>query len=443
MLIEFKVANFRSFHEEQTLSMVASNREKDLPQCRVDRPDLPGLKGIKFLKGAAIYGPNASGKSNLLKAVQFFVRFMCDSATRTQSEDPTGTTPFRLDQATMTSPSSFEMSFVIGDARYMIGLSLDTGRVHQEYAYSYPKGLPRRLYRRTLDLDTGKHEWEGPSDGPGLDHGLIEKTRDNASFLSVAAQWRHVELESVRRGLREGLISLIPEGFGLGPTATVFSDPATHSAWVDRLRVADLGIDEVTTNWTPFAGSPLTHLASEMERPPAPHTSKIQLAFRNPPGASGDDLEILDLKFGHRAAGGRTVMFSPEDESEGTLRFFTLLGPWLEALARGRTLFLDEIEAHLHPILVRKLLELFFSKEHNPLGAQIIFATHDTTLLTPTLLRRDQVWFVDKTREGASRLYGLLEYKPRKDEAFGRGYMLGRYGAIPFIPEGLMAEPAK
>lgn len=431
MLIEFKVSNFRSFRDEQKLSLVAAAHEKQRPECLIDRPDLKGLKGTKFLKGAAIYGANASGKSNLIKAAQFFFRFVCDSATRTQAEDPTGAAPFRLDEATATEPSRFEATFVLGDTRYMLGLSVDSARVREEYAYSYPKGYPRRIFRRTFDSDSGETRWEGPSEGPEIERGLIEKTRDNASFVSVAAQWRHPELEAVRQGLKTRFLWLDTDYSGLAATASLVASSKERDFWIRKLRLSDLGIEDLNIQWTPV---------DESWAPPPPDawTPYAKTTFVNLRGTSGTPhRELLELKFAHSGAGNRSILFDPDDESEGTLRYFSLLGPWMAALAKGLTVFLDEIEAHLHPILVRKLLDLFFSSEHNPHGAQIVFATHDATLLAPSLLRRDQVWFVSKTREGASILYPLSDYKPRKDEAFGRGYLLGRYGAIPHIPDGL------
>ena len=129
-----------------------------------------------------------------------------------------------------------------------------------------------------------------------------------------------------------------------------------------------------------------------------------------------------------------------EEESSGTQRLFALSGPLADVLENGWTLFVDELDASLHPLLVRYLVELFHNPQINPKGAQLIFNTHDTTLMDCCLFRRDQIWFVEKDRLGCSHLYPLLDYSPRKDEALAKGYLLGRYGAIPFLGEPQWGE---
>ena len=149
------------------------------------------------------------------------------------------------------------------------------------------------------------------------------------------------------------------------------------------------------------------------------------------------------MAFRHIGPDGREFELPLEEESTGTRKFFNLAGPWLQALEQGVTLCLDEFDTYLHPFLTQALLELLFKPEHNPKGAQIIFTTHNPLLLDPTLLRRDQIWFVDKDREGGSFVYPLTEYKPRKEESLLRGYLSGRYGALPFIPNGLIGDDAE
>jgi hypothetical protein len=149
--------------------------------------------------------------------------------------------------------------------------------------------------------------------------------------------------------------------------------------------------------------------------------------------------KIFDINLGHKGDGDEAVFLDFKDEeSTGTRRFFSLVGPWADILDHGYTVFIDEIEASLHPILVRELLKLLFSETGNRKGAQVIFTTHNTVLLDRNLIRRDQIWFTEKSQNGATSLYPLTDYRPRNKEALEKGYLLGRYGAIPFIPEGLV-----
>jgi AAA15 family ATPase/GTPase len=126
-----------------------------------------------------------------------------------------------------------------------------------------------------------------------------------------------------------------------------------------------------------------------------------------------------------------------KEESAGTRRLFALAGPWMDIINHGYLVFIDEMETSLHPLLVKELVKLIQNAESNSLGAQVVFTTHSPTLLDTELLRRDQIWFTEKDENGATKLYPLSDYQPRKGEAIAKGYLAGRYGAVPFIPEGL------
>ena len=143
----------------------------------------------------------------------------------------------------------------------------------------------------------------------------------------------------------------------------------------------------------------------------------------------------------HRSQAGTEVALPWDRESTGTHRFFALVGPWLDILEKGITVCIDELETSLHPLLVRELLRLLFSSKENASGAQLLFTTHNPLLLDATLLRRDQVWFTDKDDQGEGHLYPLTDYQPRKEESLVRGYLSGRYGAVPFLPDGLLGAP--
>ena len=151
-------------------------------------------------------------------------------------------------------------------------------------------------------------------------------------------------------------------------------------------------------------------------------------------------MDSLEPQFTHRGPNAAEIPLPWASESAGTQRFFSLAGPWLDILSKGSTVCIDELETSMHPLMVRELLRLFFSANENPKGAQILFTTHNPLLLDATLLRRDQVWFTDKEENGETHLYPLTDYSPRKGESLVRGYLSGRYGAVPFVPTGLMGS---
>jgi uncharacterized protein len=428
MLIDFKVTNFRSICEEQALSLVASNYEKDLPDCVIER-DLPGLSGVKFLRGAAIYGANASGKSNVLEAIKFLANFVRNSATKIQPGESTQTEPFKLDKTSIAQPSKFEITFVAEDIRYLFGLSLITQRIIEEYLVAYPKGLPQRWYHRTYDQQQQTYIWARPATGFKRDKSLEEKTRENSAFLSVAPQFNHPQLTPVFNWFQTNFhfIQLsVDEGFSPDFTAKQLASPDHYDRILTLLKNADIGISDVKVDRKINKTGVFTKFFSEGGIRNL--TFEEVMAYR----------EEMEIQLSHKVDGMASVSLDfGSEESAGTRRFFSLIGPWLDILESGKTVFIDEIETSLHPLLIRELLKLLFSAENNPKGAQVVFTTHNPILLDTTLMRRDQIWFTEKSSTGATHLYPLTDYQPRKDEALVKGYLSGRYGGIPFIPEGL------
>jgi hypothetical protein len=428
VLIEFKVANFRSIREEQTFLLVASNADKELPDSVIDR-ELSGLSGVRFLKGAAIYGANASGKSNVIKAVEFAINFVLRSATKLQPGAPTGAEPFKLDSASVNEPSSFELTFVAGDTRFVFGFSINTQRVVEEYLVAYPKGSPQKWFHRTYNTEKGVYEWAKPSTAFKRDKSLEAKTRDNCLFLSVGPQFNHGQLTQVFHWFQTGVrfIHLSTDSLLLpGFTAELLSKGRHMDRIMNLLVSADIGV----------TGAELKHSEVSMEelRKNMPPNLLAELESQGPiqPG------KRIEIELRHKAEGAEPVGLKFEtEESAGTKRLFALAGPWADILEQGYTVFVDEIETSLHPLLVKELLKLVFNHATNPKAAQVVFSTHNSVLLDGSLLRRDQVWFTEKSPAGSTHLYPLTDYQPRNTEALAKGYLAGRYGAIPFLPEGL------
>ena len=428
MFIEFKVANFRSIRTEIALSLVANNYDTSLPDNLI-YPNLAGFSKARLLKGAAIYGPNASGKSNVLAAVRFMAEFVRNSATRLTPGDPTGTVTFCLDSNSAKGASSFEVMAVIGGTRYTYCFSIDRERVHRESLVAYPKGSPQNWFERTYDPHTKDYNWDHSAKFFRLDKELCDKTRPNSLFVSTGAQFNNAQLTVVYNWFKNGLRFLNLEGesqFAPIHTAILFEEnKEIIPSMMSLLKSADLGI----------TGAEVSHeditLDSIRDSIPPSILRKIEAETK----LAG--LRTPLIKFKHRAESMEDQAVDFKEESAGTRRFFSLVGPWLDILAHGYTVLVDELETSLHPMLVKEFLKLLFSAEHNPKGAQVIFTTHNPILLDNEIIRRDQVWFTEKDEHGATHLYPLTDYKPRKTESLARGYLAGRYGAIPFIPEGL------
>ena len=430
MLIEFKVTNFRSIREQQTLSLVAAKSDKALPECVIDR-DLPGLGGVRYLKGAAIYGANASGKSNILKAIKFVADFVRHSAVGLHPDGFTGAEPFRLDNNSPGKPSEFELTFVAAGVRYVFGFAVTSERVLHEYLIAFPKGAPQRWYDRVFNPETLEYEWSKPSTAFKQAKSLIAKTRENALFLSVGPQFNHGQLRTVYNWFQNHLriidltanIQLLELN-----TAKKFNTPEYHERLLGLLRSADLGIEDVSIK--------LEEMTEEQLKQSPNLISSVVLSPDGPKTFKYPEIKLL-----HSSGLGSSVPFQFDKyESAGTRRYFSLIGPWVDFIDNGHTVFIDEIETSLHPLLVKELLKLFFSSVTNPNGAQVVFATHNPILLDNSFMRRDQIWFTEKTADGITNLYPLTDFQPRKDEALAKGYLAGRYGGIPFIPNGLNDE---
>jgi len=428
MLIEFKVANYRSIRDEQIFSLVANNYDKSLLDNLIV-PNLAGLSKVKLLKGAAVYGPNASGKSNIMSAFTFMVNFVANSTIKIAPNEPTGTVPFCLDAESKQKPSSFEIMASIDGVRYTYGFALTSERVWREHLIAYPKGSAQNWFVRTYNSDKNEYSWDHSLEHFKLDKDLCEKTRPNSLFVSTGAQFNNAQLTIVYNWFSKGLkfLKLDSENM-LAPitTASLFKNDAKIAGHVQQLlHSADFGITATDISHEDIALDEIRdHIAPEVFR-------KMEA------DAKRSSLRVPRIKFKHHAVNIVDQDIDYNEESAGTRRFFSLIGPWLDILDHGYTVIIDELETSLHPILVKEFLKLLFSATYNPKGAQIVFTIHNPILLDTEVIRRDQIWFTEKDEHGATRLYPLTDYKPRKNESLSRGYLAGRYGAIPFIPEGL------
>jgi uncharacterized protein len=420
MLLEFSVTNFRSIQSRQTLSMVASSDSTHL-----DSNAAPTLatKELLLLRSAVIYGPNAGGKSNLLRALETMRQLVQHSSTSFQEGQRLPIASFQLSEKNRTEPTAFEISFTVDSTRFDYSFEATSERVVKEWLVAHPLGRPQRWFERKYRQEDGQYEWWfGPSFKSQKKQRQVwqDSTRTNALFLSTAVQLNNEQLRPVFDWMAHKLI-VLATGIDFNPflSLEMLRQDESRQRLMRFLQAADIDIDRL-----------------ELREEDAPTGGNIVIqgfAGFLPSGQASVPPRVLKVIAWHKANDGKEdIAFELSDESDGTRKLFEFAGGWLRALDSGATLFVDELDRSLHPKLTRYLVELFNSKE-NVKNAQLVFTTHDTTLLDPDLLRRDQIWFVEKNKENATHLYSLLDFSPRKDEALERGYLKGRYGAIPLI----------
>ncbi len=427
MLVEFSVENYRSIYKRQTLSMVASDDEEMLDRNSFAIPN----SRLRALATAAIYGPNGSGKSNLLQAMQTQRNLVVYSATRMQLGSKLPVKPFLLDAEATKKPTCFEIIFIQNQVRYEYGISLDQQRIHEEWLIAYPKGRAQNWFSRSYQpekqetqADQG-YEWYFSPALKGGKQQIKNFVRPNSLFLSHAAQNNHPQLGQIYEWFHKpGIID--PDFYGSYTAARCDDDPEFLNQVVKMLNQADIGISDIQFN-TQSSSEENQHLLEiRVNSSAMAKIDGIELI-------SHQDIDIKEIVTVHQMLDSDTVAtWSLKEESNGTQRLFAMARPWLEVLAAGELLIMDELDRSLHPVLSKFLIKMFQNPQINKNRAQLIFTTHDTALLDKEIFRQDQVWFTEKDRS-MTHLYSLLDFKPRPDESLQRGYLLGRYGAIPFV----------
>ncbi|MBD2014427.1 ATP-binding protein [Microcoleus sp. FACHB-53] len=415
MLIEFSVGNYRSFKEKVTFSMVAANlvaKDKTLDENNVFEID----DDLKLLKSSAIYGANASGKSNLAKALGFMRWFMINSSKETQSTEKIGVERFKLSLETETEPSFFEIAFLMNGRKYRYGFEATRKRVVSEWLFYVPKLRETKLFERRLDNISVTKTYKAD--------GIQQKTRHNALFLSVSAQFNVGIAEKILDWLthRVKVVSGLDDRGYRSYTVSCLMENKNKEDILQLLKKLDLGFGDIKVEeieiTDEFLPKELPEEIKSFILKNGKATSVQTMHRKLDVQGNSISIELFDLD---------------EQESEGTQKVFALAGPLVDTLKNGKVLIIDEFDARIHPLISLAIVKLFNSNETNPKNAQLIFMTHDTNLLSNKLFRRDQIWFAEKNRYGATDLYSLAEYKIRNDASFESDYIKGRYGAIPFI----------
>ena len=418
MLVEFTVANFRSFQDAMTLSMVAANlvaKDKTVDTSNLIKTD----SEISLLKTAVICGANASGKSNLLKALLFMKLFMVNSSKESQSTDKIGVEPFKLGLYGETSPSHFELVFIMDGIRYRYGFEADRNRVSAEWLFYVPSSRETSVFSRKDNVIAVSKKFDA--------EGIDKRTRNNALYLSVCAQFNVPLAEKILAWVSDKLnvLSGLHEHHYRNYTAGSCDTDANRLRISSLIKALDTGISGIIVERNTRG---IDSLPSAM-----PEELK-KLITRGSDSFTQVSVKTTHKKYGNDGSFvGEEEFDMDENESDGTQKLFALAGPLLNALNEGEVLLIDELDSRLHPLVTLAIIRLFSEVESNSKNAQLIFVTHDTNLLDKSLFRRDQIWFTEKNRYGATSLYSLAEFKIRNDASFGSDYIKGKYGAIPFI----------
>ncbi len=422
MLLRFSVSNHLSIKDTQELSFVKSA----LNGSEEGLMSTSALPKDRVLPAAIIYGPNASGKSNLLDALMFMRGAVLNSQRHWEPDGEIPRQPFALRHASKFEPSRFEMDFVVDGVRYNYGFSCSSTEFLEEWLYAAPVGKQRMIFERS-----GPH----PDDVKfgtsfiGEKKKLAPLMRPNSLFLSAAFQNNHQMAKSVVSAFMKirGRNSLT--------TAPMALDSLLKDSELDRRIMsflAEIGTGITRHRQVENARSDeqirtmrgmMEVIWSESDVKPTDDERKTLLE------GFGKDIKI---EFAHKSEDGDDVFFEASRESAGTRRLIPMLQHVMLALDQGNVCVIDEIDASLHTQVGEAVIALFTSQTTNPKGAQIIATTHDTNLFNASNLRRDELWLVEKSPGGASELYSLADIKIRDTENFERGYLQGRYGAVPF-----------
>ena len=412
MLLQFLTQNYVSIRDEKILSLVPSNDQ--------EHPENIQIKGkSRALSTVAIYGANASGKSALFRAMTVALIILRSSNVR-QINDTIPVVPFKFDEDTSKKPSKFEFTFVAGDdKKYIYGFSADQTQVHEEYLYRYGTNRP------TLIFDRNGSDYKFSRSEKRLLEPLVRMNTANKLFLSTATIWNVESTAIPYKWLAEGIDSYTSDENIPGLAMNMYREESNENVRFARelltradINISDLQVEakKIAVPQVPLLGGVV--IAGQLIQPQEQFEVKIRTGHTV--SDEGGTQKTYELELGEESLGTRQLVF---------------LAPLLrQTLDSGKTLVIDELDSSLHPFIVKFLVNLFRDPRWNKNGSQLIFTTHDTTQLSLDTFRKDQIYFTEKdAKTGATDLYSLDEFSIRKTDNIEKGYLLGRYGAIPYL----------
>ncbi len=411
MLLEFSVTNFRSIKDKQTLRLLKT--KKNELTNNFTTITLSTGKTLDVLNSAVIYGANASGKSNLVLALWSMLNIIRGSFGYQPNTGVKNIEPFLLAKESKNQPTEFELDLIDNGVRYVYGFSATEDKIIDEWLYQYPKGSPQNLIDRQ-----STSQWGTMSALKGKKKTWQENTKDNSLFLSTAVQFNSESLQVVFSAVQK-LTGMFEAGdFDFTCYQANVSKESAQEI-LDLMQAFDVGIENFVVSKETAEESKIPDEMKEILVKKGEDLSKIKF-FKVESQHVSDDGDVVPFNF-------------KEQESEGTQKLFGLAGPWLRVLAKGYCLVVDELHNSLHPKLVAYLVSMFHNPEINKHGAQLIFVTHETSLLNQDTFRKDQVWFCEK-ENNATELFSLADFKVRKGvDNLESAYLSGRYGAVPYL----------
>lgn len=411
MLLQFTVNNFKSIKNTTTFSMVTSSKDKG---------NFFPVKKYKLLQSAIIYGANASGKSNFLKAMAFMRRIVLNRDKVILSTDRLLHYPFKLSTETEDSSSSFEIVFFEkkNKIKYRYGFELDSTTVYAEWLYADENGKESKLFYRDTD------EGELYINRIKFKEGLKLKVSKNQLFIWKCDQEDGEVSASILQWFKHlNMVDGMENEQYVNEAMRQMEHEHFKKELVSLVKTADIGIEDILLEEEDI---PKT-VIEDMNLP-----SELKKRL-----LEADGLKNLSLFTHHKKYDennkiiGMTIFELDQEESRGTQKFFKMSAPILNTLREGKVLIIDELDASLHPMLTKHLIKLFHDEKINRHNAQLIFATHDTNLLHESMFRRDQIWLTQKDSYGVTDLYSLAQFKDvRKNEDFEKKYIQGKYGAV-------------
>jgi len=431
MLIEFKIQNFSSFNSEQIFSMVSSTATKENLSNQNTIPiEKYGINSI--LKSAAIFGANAGGKSNFVRGLHAFKLIVLNSLSAPASQGLDIIIPFLVKSDIYDIPTEFEVTFLISGVMYRYGISIKHSKVSEEWLYWTKGKRETNLFHRSgQKVKTNSRSFPEAKSFQVLieNENHVEKTREDVPFISVLSQFNGEKSKKVIEWFSKmHLISGISDTGFQAFTTKLFEENKKFKTWaleilssvqindvkvVDTEESADINIDS-PNNVGVEDKNTVSSLTMYLKKNKM-ISKKIEVVKTNPVDNKSYRLPLVF-------------------ESDGTQKLIYLLGPIWDVITRGDLLVIDEFDNRFHSLLSKYILGLYHNKNNNQ--SQLVITCHDTNLLTKDLLRRDQVWFVEKNNQHETQLYSLLEYKEyytRKNDSYSKDYLLGKYGAIPLF----------
>ena len=420
MLIEFEVENERSFASASTISMVASKLKEDR-DCSVRQ--ISTASNLNVLTSAIILGKNGSGKSSLIDALDFVSTFVRTSAMDEEADAKLPYEPNLLMDGFKEIPTSMKVMFSVEESVYVFGFSYDEDKICEEYLSVSDKSARfRKMYERKWDDLKAAYDYSFGEALTGNRRVWSESTRLNALYISTAVQLNSQDLKAPYEWLTKFLRSISIGNAGKRfTTEKCREDESFRRKVVSFLQSMDINVldfefeeedRDLTSLEKTFSKEFLEQMKSTIER------SREKKNYR--------------VFFQKEGEGGGQVRFPLSRESTGTQALFCLAGPLFDVLENGYCLLIDELNTSLHPIIVKFLIEMFDDKAINKNDAQLLFTSHDVSVLREEILRRDQIWFMEHDGK-ASTIVPLSDFSPRKKEAIERGYLSGRYGGVPSV----------